>query len=341
MPNYDVGTILYGNCMNAAGPHTATEWARAYDGTFPLIVSGQEAYEDADANGSISAGQLAAFVAQVLVYFDMWGSSSYSGGLWHFGPGDTECGEEPDVVMNSTVHCFRMTDRHMQRLAGFVEAALTDETIVVGGAFMDDYGHDKRSWLGPAGEAHNHANTIANMRKIWAPHNGRDGWETGSESDWNQPRVAMLTRLLLRVSRGTNKPILFNGSSASLGADQPRMWEGYQRNYTRAYVQANCKPGDWLVVNARDYDDPMGTPTLAWYELDATDLEVTKCGRTAGETYEAIMEDAAEDAVSYGLRVAVSGAKGVNSNYLTTTVNGDTHHSVYSILEDPDNWPDG
>ena len=342
--NYPVDAITYGNAFSTTGGNTAAGWARASDSSFGRLIMGEAGFTGMAANGGISTPNKALAIAKSLLYLDMWGRSAATGGIWHLGPGELTPAE-PDIVLNSSVHCYRMTDRHMERLLGWIEHWLTSPVVQAAfggvlplGVFMDDYGLDRRYWRGPAGQAHDDAATIANMNRVWGAMNGRSGWDTGAEAGWNTARVNLLSARLLALQSATGKRILFNGTTPVLDSRQPRMFEGYQRWWTLSEMQGMWRAGDTIVVNGRTIT---AGGELDWYTLQDGDEEVANGDYGIGDSYSLIMAEAAQQAVLRGLRVIVSGRSGSGWTTNTPTGAAGPHNTVYTNLEDPANLPAG
>ena len=257
--NYPVDAITYGNAFSTTGGNTAAGWARASDSSFGRLIMGEAGFTGMAANGGISTPNKALAIAKSLLYFDMWGRSAATGGTWHLGPGEIPL-PDPTVIMNGAngPRCYRMTDRHMARLYCDIERWTTTLGALGAiplGAFLDDFSYDRRHWLGPAGEAHDHANTIAAMRRIWGAMNGRAGFDTGSEAGWNTARVNLLSQRLLALQASAGKTFLFNGTTPTLAASQPRMIEGYQRWWKRLRDAGDVPRRRWRHHRGKRADD--------------------------------------------------------------------------------------
>ena len=331
---YQKGVILYANALRQAGPNSTTEWA--WLPKYDHMLIGEGAYADPsngiaghtpDAVGHLTTAQLAHIGQTCLKYFNHWWRDGYTGGIWFHGPGDVESGSQADVLIDSK-HTFRMSDRHMDRLLGWCEAAMLDETYPCGGVFMDDFGYGVSSV------------TSGDPYPVWGAMNGRLGYPA---ADWNTARVVLFQNRLKALAATLGKYVLFNGcdeingTGPAKGAGLVRMWEGYMRRYTRAELQAGCNPGDWIVVAARDLS---ANDTLSWYEVQAGDEELDE-GAEIGDSYapggtNSIMDQAIEDANNLGLVVAVTFNQ--NSARGTYTYNGVLFGSGAALIDDPDSW---
>lgn len=323
--------IFYGTTFKSATtPYGATEWDMALSGgAFAYSVVGEAAFNHMVANAGIVEASKRSIMANSLKYMNLWGRSAYANAYdwsaapdygvgWDIGP---SAAGDPDLLVDGvSVHGYRMTDRHIERFQGWIESAMLSTDLACKGVFMDDHLGGRQHWDG------------ADRARAWGAMNGRAGYDSDAY-DWNLPRLNILNaRLAALQSEYPGKLVLFNsGHSASytsptLAANQPVMWEGYQRWYTRARVQSLCRPGDVIVLNGRFWDE--AADTESWTLLAAGDQEVTLNAAMDGVSYEQIWQDALEDAAAYGLHIALGWH--TRSEHAT-----DGLDSVYSVLTDP------
>lgn len=331
--------LFYGTTFRGSGatPYTATEWARAYDASvFDYSIVGEAAFQWAYVNAGILTPFKAAIMANALKYLNVYGRSAYANsydwgafGLgWDKGPSDVG---DPSLLANSTtVYGYRMTDRHIARFQGIVEAAIISTALPCKGVFLDDHQAGRQHWNG------------AGRPQLWGAMNGRAGYDSDAYN-WNLVRMNLLnTRLNTLIGglylNGVQKQILCNsGHSASYtGLDRKGnlgwMIEGYQRWYTRAYLRTlmnsgEIRAGDVLVLQGRKWT--AATNAESWATIAAGNPEETSGGRAENDSYEDIWGEALEDATEFGLKIAL-GWHPETSEHAT-----DGLDSAYSCLTDP------
>lgn len=341
--------IFYGETFRGAGAtgYTATEWARAYDtAVWDYSVVGEAAFDWIYANAGIVTANKAAIMVNALKYMDIWGRSAYANsydwgafGLgWDKGP---SAAGDPSLLaygtgVGSTVYGYRMTDRHLERWQGWMEAAMLSTALPCKGIFLDDFLGGRQHWTG------------ADRAKCWGAMNGRAGYNSDAY-DWNLPRLNLLmTRIGLLLPNIPGKIVLCNsGHSASYTGPNrvsgvPWMIEGYQRWFTRTYLRGlmdsgEIRAGDVLVLQGRVWD--AGTESERWAAVATGDPEVSGGGRSNGDNYEDIWAEALADAAEYDLKIAIGWCPSANSDPSEHTEDlvdgGLALDSAYSCLTDP------
>lgn len=344
--------IFYGETFRGGGAtgYTATEWARAFNrAVWDYSVVGEAAFDWAYANAAIVTANKAAIMANALKYMDVWGRSAYGNsydwgafGLgWDRGP---SAAGDPSLLaygtgVGTSVYGYRMTDRHMERWLGWMEAAITSLAMPCKGVFLDDFLGGRQHWAG------------ADRPKLWGAMNGRQGYNSSGASayNWNLPRINLLvTRVAALLENLPGKLVLCNsGHSASYtgpsrAAAMPWMIEGYQRWFTRSYLRGlmnsgEIRAGDVLVLQGRRW--VASSETERWATVETGDPEVDYGGRTDGDSYEDIWADAQADALEFGLKIALGWSASTSSDaseHSATVASGGLDlDSAYSCMTDP------